>query len=256
MILLDKKTRIILDVSDTLMGVDGHPLEGAREFMQKYKDQILILSNVGSLTGEKLRIKLENSLNIQIKRVITSLDLVIDRIKSKDFGLIFHYGSDTVQKELEKIPGVQVTHDWRDSKINTLLFTSLCSGESYIRKTQGALNTMTRKGVNVILANPDRSRAHYPFNFTVATIYDALIIASNKLGFFPETEEIGKPNLSLNKLENESDINNYIVVGDNPYTDGELARNNNVPFIQVGSWEYNQDLEVVGQKIKSLKDLL
>ena len=72
--MLSKYSKIILDVSHTLYDNNQVPLQGAEEFLNKYKHKIIILSNVGSLTGEcslplGLSAQVATDVNIEVERV-------------------------------------------------------------------------------------------------------------------------------------------------------------------------------------------
>ncbi|MDC3077490.1 hypothetical protein OA327_02140 [Flavobacteriales bacterium] len=232
--MLSQYSRIILDVSQTLYDNNQTPLKGSFEFLKKYKEKIIVVSNIGSLTGLELRKKLNTIFKIDITNVITSLDLVINHLNKKKYDNIFHYGSSQILEKLKSETNLNFIEDHSCNKIETLLFTSLCKDLSWIKLTQNTLNLMARENINIILGNPDRSCPIKPHNFTVSLIHDALLSSCIELGYSPKSIEIGKPNIKIEELGillNEKTV----VIGDNPKTDGLLAMKNKFDYIQVGN---------------------
>lgn len=255
--MLSSYSNIILDVSQTLYDSNNTPLEGSYDFLKKYNKKIIIISNIGSLTGNDLRIKLNNIFSIKLNKVITSLDLVIEYLNKKQLDNIFHYGSNKILEKLKKETNLNFIDDHLNNKIENLLFTSLCSDSSWIKLTQNALNLMTRENVNIILGNPDRSCPVKPHNFTVSLIHDALLSSCSQLGYETKSIEIGKPNIELDEIGvmlNEKTV----VIGDNPRTDGLLAVKNNFDYIQVGNSEIKNELfkNISLKCVKSLTEII
>lgn len=255
--MLSKYSNILLDVSQTLYDNNNKPLRGSKEFLKKYKDKIIIISNIGSTTGEELKIKLYDIYNINIKRVITSLDLVIQYCKRNKIDNIFHYGSDKTLNKLRNITDLNFIEDHSSNKIENILFTSLCTDLSWISLTQNTLNIMTRNNMNIILGNPDRSCPIKPHNFTVSLIYDALFNSCQELGYKPSFIEIGKPNIDIKEI-GLSKKEKTIIIGDNPNTDGLLALKNNIDYIQVGNSNVNDVSfrNILKEKVNTLEKLI
>ena len=250
--MLSKYSKIILDVSHTLYDNNQVPMQGAEEFLNKYKHKIIILSNIGSLTGEELKKKLNSKFNINLENVITSLDLVINHLKTFNYSNIFHYGSFKVLEKLIRKTNLNFV-DFNNPKIETVLFTSLCNSSSWIKLTQNTLNVMTRPGIKIILGNPDRSCPIKPHNFTVSLIHDALMSSCSELGYKPDGIEIGKP--YIGRLDLGISINDKIVViGDNPKTDGLLALKNKFDYIQVGNKIVDEKIKI-NLKVKNINNL-
>jgi ribonucleotide monophosphatase NagD (HAD superfamily) len=255
--LLSQYSKIILDVSQTLYDDNRTPLEGSFDFLEKYQEKIVIISNIGSLTGNELRNKLNIIFNINITKVITSLDLVIDYLKKKKYDNIYHYGSNKVLGKLKRETNFNFIEDYSSSNIETLLFTSLCTDGSWINLTQNTLNLMARGDINIILGNPDRSCPVKPHNFTVSLIHDALLSSCIELGYSPTSIEIGKPNIKMEEMGislNEKTV----VVGDNSKTDGLLAVKNKFDYIQVGNRVIENELfkDILLQNVRSLTEIV
>lgn len=246
-----------MDVSQTLYDHNKEPLEGSYEFLQKYKEKIIVVSNIGSITGDDLRIKLNDIFSVELKKVITSLDLVIEYLNKSQLNNIFHYGSDEILKKLRMETNLDFIDDHLNSGIECVLFTSLCSDSSWIKRTQNALNIMTRDNVNIILGNPDRSCPTKPHNFTVSLIHDALLYSCAQLGYDVHSKEIGKPNIKFEEI-GVALLGKTIVVGDNPRTDGLLAANNRFDYAQVGIGEIKAELRenIAVLNVKNLKEMI
>ena len=250
-------SKIVLDVSQTLYDENQIPFDGAYEFLKKHKDKIIVVSNVGSLTGNELQKKLKNIFKLEISRVITSLDLVIEFLNKNKFDNIFHYGSKKTLDKLKSITNFNFIEDHLSDKIETIIFTSLCPDSNWIKLTQDSLNLMSRENVNIILGNPDRSSPNRPHNFTVSLMHDALLFSCKELGYKIKSTEIGKPNIDL--VDMGIDTNQKtIVIGDNPKTDGLLAVKNKFDYLQVGNAEIQSESikNILVKNIKSLREIL
>lgn len=255
--MLSSFSKIILDVSQTLYDENQIPLAGSDEFLRLNKNKILIVSNVGSLTGTDLRKRLLEIFNIEIHEVVTSLDLVINYLNKNNCNNIYHYGSEKVLEKLKRKTTSNFIESNLASEVENILFTSLYRDNGWIRATQEVLNLMVNDQVSVILGNPDRSCPGKPHNFTVSLLYDALLLSCRYLGYRPRCVELGKPNIIMSELgvmPHES----AVVIGDNPDTDGMLAVNNALPYIQIGrATTMNKEVEkVLIAQVDSLHKLL
>ena len=208
--------KILLDVSGTLYCNQKKPIDGARDFLKKYSEKIIIFSNIGSKTGVELKEELNAIFNISIPQVVTSLDLLLKFIEQKSYNTIFHYGN---EKVIEKIkPFVKkIAKDDHEKDIDAIIFTSLISNR-WIESTEAALNIILKKDTDILLGNPDRISPEPPFHFTVTLILDSLLNLSKTLDNKKNVKEFGKPYLTKEMIyinKNEK----LITIGDNPWTD-------------------------------------
>lgn len=245
--------KILLDVSGTLYCKNKIPLEGSKDFIEKYHDKIIIFSNIGSKTGSELRDDLYSIYNIPIPKVLTSLDLLLDHLSIKNYNKVFHYGSDNVTEKIS--PFTKKIINQYDKDIDALIFTSLIS-ENWIPSTDIALNIIMQNNVEIILANPDRISPNPPYNFTVSLITDGLLGLANRIVDKKNIIEFGKPYLSKQVLSiNEND--KLVTLGDNPWTDVKQSKLFNCDSILISSEtkKYSEDLSPT-HVFKSLKHLL
>ena len=245
--------KILLDVSGTLYCKNKTPLEGSKDFIEKYYDKIIIFSNIGSKTGSELRDDLYSIYNIPIPKVSTSLDLLFDHLSIKNYNKVFHYGNDNVTEKIS--PFTKKIMYQYDKDIDALIFTSLIS-ENWIPSTDVALNIMMQNNVEIILANPDRISPNPPYNFTVSLIADGLLGLTNRIIDEKNIIEFGKPYLTKQALginKNEK----LVTIGDNPWTDVKQSKLFNCTSILISSEtkKYSEDLSPT-YVFKSLKHLL
>ena len=245
--------KILLDVSGTLYCNDKTPLEGSKDFIDKYFDKIIIFSNIGSKTGSELRDDLFSIYDTSIPKVLTSLDLLLDYLSFKNFNKVFHYGNDNVSQKISPFTKKIIKKYEKD--VDALIFTSLIS-ENWILSTDAALNILMQNNVEIILANPDRISPNPPYNFTVSLITDGLLGLANRIIEEKKIIEFGKPYLKKQVLgvsENEK----LITIGDNPWTDVKQSKLFNCDSILISpeNKKYSEDLSPT-YVFKSLKHLL
>ena len=228
MIKLSDYRKIILDGFGTIFDESMNPYIGAEDFIKENYKKIILLSNVGSITGDILKTKLRSSFNIVPKKVITSLDLTISYLKKNSIKTISHYGGSKTEEILKR--HFHITKLDTDES-NLLVMTSL-PDKLFIKNTQKALNFFCHNNKSIILANPDRITIDPPYKITVAMIFDMLKNQAKNSKEDVLTKEIGKPNINLSELDitNETKI---LVIGDNPDTDIKMSVNLNCNSILI-----------------------
>lgn len=228
MIKLSDFNKIILDGFGTIFDENMHPLKGAEDFIRENHKKIILLSNVGSITGDILKTKLKNSFNIVPKKVITSLDLTISYLKNKSIITFSHYGGSKTEEILKKhFQILQLDKDESD----LLVMTSL-PDQFFIKNTQKALNFFCHNNKSIILANPDRITIDPPYKITVGMIFDMLNNQAKSCKKDISIKEIGKPNVKLSEL-NIANEKKVLVIGDNPDTDIKLSANLNCKSVLI-----------------------
>jgi len=252
--MLSRYDKILLDVSGTLYTNKCKPIKGSKEFIDQYFDKITIFSNIGSKTGLELEKELLNIFNTKIPKVLTSLDLLIEFLKTKSYSNIFHYGNADVANKVRPFVKNIVT-DFSSKNIDAAIFTSLVE-DKWIKTTDAALNTLLQTDADILLANPDRITPLKPYYFTVTLISDSLINLCNILGKDKGVKEFGKPNVNKESLGITNE-DNLIVIGDNPLTDIQQAINLNCDSILISPTPLlNNNLPQSSHIYSSLNDLL
>lgn len=215
MINTNKYDHIIADGFGTLFDHNLDPLPGALMFITNNKN-LTLFSNIGSMTGDLLRSKLEKKFELLPKNIITSLDLTIKKLKELNLKEISHFGGINAQEALESNFNLTCNYN-----AEALVMTSL-PNQNYIESCQNALNFFLNENKKIILANPDRITPEPPFKITVAMFFDIFLNQAEKIKKTVGSMEIGKPILSLSDL-NIDESSSILVIGDNPDTDTELG---------------------------------
>ena len=208
---------IILDGHGTIYNDSFEPINESEEFVFKYFEKILLLSNIGSKTSEDIAQVFSAKFRKTPHRIITSLDIVINYLKDNEVRSIHHFGNtdalNTIQRSLPNL----IICENEISSSEYAVFTSLPK-DNIIKRIENVLNTIILCNSKVILANPDRISPSTPHKFTVGVIMDGIIKNARKIKKKIEVIEIGKPYLKFSDLGVESDLN-IIFVGDNLHTD-------------------------------------
>ena len=183
--------------------------------------------------------KILMTVDITSIKVLTSLDLLCLHINDHNIKTIYHYGGEGSKNTLSQI--TSLTNSIED-KVDAIVFTSLPTN-NWIKESQDILRYINlHKNANLILANPDRLLPGDHIGINVGMMFDMLIKNWPIKGFQLSQTEIGKPFLKRDDLFLNLN-NNVLVIGDNAYTDGGLAKALNADFILISEI---QGIEVSG----------
>ncbi len=236
MIKLADYDNVILDGFGTLYDKSFTPIEGSSKLLSLIGDKGILFSNVGSLIGSELKERLLCKIDCSSIKVLTSLDLLCLHIKDHNIKTIYHYGGEGAKNTLSKI--TSLTNSIEDL-VEAIVFTSL-PANNWIKESQDILRYINlHRHANLILANPDRLLPGDHVGINVGMMFDMLIKNWPIKGFQLSQIEIGKPFLKRDDLL--LNLNkNLLVIGDNAYTDGGLAKALNADFILISEF---QDIE-------------
>ncbi len=244
---------LVFDGFGTLYNRDLHPLPGAIELLEDVNCDSILFSNVGSITGDQLRIRLNAQFNHLPSTILTSMDLLIQHLYDHDINSLYHFGGCVAGLELEK-HGITLASLKDQPEI--VAFTSL-PGDDWIQLSQDVLRMINNQNIQkLILANPDRLLPGEHVGINVGMVFDMLLQSWPKSAYDLPIFEIGKPNLNREQL-NIEDYKNILVLGDNIITDGGLASQLDADFVLISCSEIDIDLNKNHFKVyRSLEDLL
>jgi ribonucleotide monophosphatase NagD (HAD superfamily) len=229
MIKLSDYDNIILDGFGTLYDKKLTPIEGSSKLLSLVGNKGILFSNVGSLIGLELKERLLPKIDCLSTKVLTSLDLLCLYIKDYNIKTIYHYGGESAKITLSKIT---LLKDSVEDEVDAVVFTSL-PANNWIKESQNILRYIyLHKHANLILANPDRLLPGDHIGINIGMMFDMLIKSWPIDGFQLSQVEIGKPFVKRSDLLLNSN-KNLLVIGDNPYTDGGLAKALNADFILI-----------------------
>ena len=253
MIDLSSYDLVVFDGFGTLYDKDLLPLPGALELLEDMSCDSILFSNVGSITGDQLRIRLTSQFDDLPSTILTSMDLLIRYLNDLDVKSIYHFGGRMAGLELEK-QGITLA-SLRDQP-EIIVFTSL-PGDDWIQLSQSVLRMINSQNLQkLILANPDRLLPGEHVGINVGMVFDMLVESWPKSTYDLPIVEIGKPNLNRCQL-NIEDHKNVLVLGDNLITDGGLASRLDADFVLISCSEIDADFNGKDFKVyRSLEELL
>jgi ribonucleotide monophosphatase NagD (HAD superfamily) len=223
---------VVIDGFGTLYDKNFIPLEGASRLLDVISDKGILFSNMGSISGLQLKDRLNGKFEFLPRKVITSLDILCRFLISENIKTIYHYGGKRADRTLRNITRIVNSID---KPVNALVFTSL-PDDNWIKESQAILRYIYRhRDAKMILANPDRLLPGKHVGLNVGMMFDMLSQNWPRQEFNLSKIEIGKPllkrsDLGLNHKEH------VLVIGDNNFTDGGLAKALDADFILISEF--------------------
>lgn len=244
---------VVFDGFGTLYDKNLVPLPGALELLEDMSYESILFSNVGSIRGDQLRIRLTNQFENLPSTILTSMDLLIQYLSEVDVKSVYHFGGRVAGLELEN-QGITLSSPSDQPEI--IVFTSL-PGDDWIQLSQSVLRMINSQNLQkLVLANPDRLLPGEHVGINVGMVFDMLVESWPKLAYDLPTVEIGKPNLTRCQLNIEDD-KKVLVIGDNLITDGGLAGRLDADFVLISCSEIDADFNGKDFKVyPSLEELL
>jgi HAD superfamily hydrolase (TIGR01450 family) len=226
---LARQARLVLADLDGCLISEGHVYEDAQAFAAACGEKLWIVSNNSSHSAFSLSAELEAlGVSVSAHRILLAGEQTLLHLQNTYPGIgLALFASECLQ---ERARAIGLRPDSRTPEIAVL-----CRDPRFSLSDLDRLAAMVRRGVRLWVSNVDRT--HPAVDGRPVPETGALLAALTAvLGEAVSYQTIGKPDAHMARLALQRagiDPAEAIFVGDNPGTDGGIARNAGIPFVHL-----------------------